>query len=317
MIDLNHVAIFAKVVETGSFSAAGRALGTPKATVSRNVAQLEANLGARLLDRTTRKVELTALGRAYFEGAAQGLSSLESARERIAAAQAEPSGTLRIAAPVVFGTRSLIGWIAEFLASFYKIRIELKLTDVPVDPVGARVDLAFRTGRLANSSLIALKLGGSRLVLLASPAYLKRRGIPRRIEDLQRHDCVLFGPAPATETWHLHGPNGWRDIPVSGRIAVDGSFAEVQAALAGLGIALLPMAPMGDHLRANRLRQVLPGYGSDSGGLHAIYASNRHMSAALRAFLDFVAAKIADRSAREPRGGRAPASSSLDRAPSR
>ena len=296
MIDLNHVVLFAKVAEAGSFSGAARTLGMPKATVSRNVAQLEESLGARLLQRTTRKVELTALGRTYYEEAAQGLSSLESARERIAAAQSEPSGTLRVTAPVGFGTRSLIGWIAKFLATFDKVRIELKLTDAAVDPIDERVDVAFRTGRLENSSLIARKLGTTRLVLLASPAYLRQRGVPRRIEDLRRHDCIVFGPSFDTEVWRLHGPNGWRDIPVSGRIKVEGSYAEIQAALAGLGIALLPMAPLADDLRTGRLQQVLPSYGNDGATLHAVYASKRHMSVALRAFLDFVTARAADRS---------------------
>lgn len=296
MVDLNHVVLFARVAEAGSFSAAARKLGMPKATVSRNVAQLEQSLGARLLHRTTRRVELTALGRVYYEEAAQGLSALESARERIAAAQSEPSGTLRITAPIAFGTRSLIGWIAQFLAAFAKVRIELKLTDAAVDPIEERVDVAFRTGRLPNSSLIARNLGTSRLVLLASPAYLRLRGVPRRIEDLRRHDCIVFGPSLDTEVWRLHGPNGWRDVPVSGRIRVDGSYAEIQAALAGLGIALLPIAPLADDLRTGRLQQVLSSYGNDGGALHAVYASNRHMPVALRAFLDFVAARRAERS---------------------
>ncbi|MBA3325030.1 MAG: hypothetical protein H0T41_07150 [Rhodobacteraceae bacterium] len=212
----------------------------------------------------------------------------------MAAAQSEPSGTLRITAPVGFGTRSLIKWIAEFLAAFDKVRIELKLTDEAVDPIEARADVSFRTGRLPNSSLIVRKLGATRLVLLASPAYLQRRGVPTGIDDLRRHDCIVFGPSLDSEVWRLRGPKGWCDIAVTGRIAVEGSHAEIQVALAGLGIALLPMAPTIDYLRTGQLQQVLKDYGLDGGAINAVYASNRHLSVALRAFLDFVIAKSAD-----------------------
>lgn len=294
-VDLNDVALFTKIVETGSFTSAARALAMQKATVSRRVAQLEERLGTRLLDRTTRRIELTALGRAYFEEVSRGLAFLDSARERLAAAQAEPAGTLRVSAPVAFGTRRLIGWVAEFLAAHEKVRIELKLTDEPVDPIEARVDLAFRTGQLPDSSLIARKLDATRLILVASPAYVERRGVPGRIEDLERHDCIIFGPSLDAEVWRLEGPEGWRDVQVAGRIAVEGSHAELQAALAGLGIALLPMALTAVHMGRGELRQVLPGYGVDRGALHAVYASNRHMPASLRAFLDFIVAKFGAR----------------------
>ncbi|RMC32478.1 LysR family transcriptional regulator [Paracoccus alkanivorans] len=290
-MDLNHISVFARVVETGSFSAAARALGTPKATISRNVAQLEATLGARLLNRTTRRVELTELGRAFYEEASSGLAAFATARQRIDAAQAVPSGTLRIAAPVAFGTRNLMGWIAEFLEKYEQVRIELRLTDDPIDPVTHRVDIAFWTRRPANSSLIIRTIGTTRLILVASPAYLERRGIPARIQDLQHHDCIAFGPSLDAERWRLKGPRGWIEINVSGRIAVEGSHAEIQSALAGLGIALLPMAPIADHLRNGELQQVLPDYGIDGGTLRVVHASNRHMPAAQRAFLDFVARK--------------------------
>lgn len=299
-LDLNHIALFAKVVEAGSFSAAARALGMPKATLSRNIAQLEAALDARLLQRTTRRVTLTALGRAYYGDAVAGLSSIERARERIAAAQAEPAGILRIAAPVGFGTRKLMRWIAEFLQNHEKVKIELKLTDDPVDLIGDGFDLAFRTGRLPDSSLITRRLGISRLALVASPGYLARRGRPRRLEDLKDHDCVAFGPSLDNEVWRLKGPDGWREVAVRARIAVDGSYAEVQAALAGLGIALLPLALIRHDREAGALEQVLPDYGVDGGSMNIIYPSNRHLPAALRVFLDFVIAQAGSPSEQVP-----------------
>jgi DNA-binding transcriptional LysR family regulator len=293
MVDLNHITLFAKVVEAGSFSGAARALAMPKATVSRKVAQLEADLGARLLQRTTRRVTLTALGRAYYEDAARGLANIEAAGERVAASQAEPSGTLRVTAPVGLGARKLMGWIGEFLQRYEKVRIELKLTDDPVDLIGNGIDVAFHAGRLPDSSLITRRLGTSRLALVASPGYLDRRGRPHRIEDLKTHDCVAFGPSLDNEVWRLKGPRGWREVPVHARIAVDGSYAEVQAALAGLGIALLPLALIHHELQVGLLEQMLPDYGVDGGTMNLVYPSNRHMSAALRAFLDFVVAKTA------------------------
>lgn len=293
MIDLNHVRLFAKVVEAGSFSHAARALGLPKATVSRNVARLERELGVRLLHRTTRKLELTGPGRSYYDEAAVGLQRVELANQATAALQAVPTGTLRVTAPVEFGNRNLIGWVAEFLARFAGVRVELILRDDMVDLIAERIDVAFRTGELPSSSFIARKLGPARRVVLASPRYLKRRGEPRRIEDLAQHDCVVFGRALDHAVWRVDGAHGSREIPVRGRIAVDSAYAALRAATAGLGLALLPAALAAKDLRAGRLRQVLPAHGAVRGALYALSPSNRHMSAALRAFLDLVEERAA------------------------
>jgi DNA-binding transcriptional LysR family regulator len=293
MTDLNHVTIFVRVVESGSFSAAARLLAMPKATVSRSVARLESDLGTRLLNRTTRKLVLTAQGRTFYDGAAQGIAHLDAARERIAAAQAEPAGTLRVTAPVGFGTHYLMQWIPEFLATFRKVSIELRLTDALVDIIEERIDVALRTGQLASSSLIARKLAPSQRVLVASPSYLDLRGMPREVDELVQHSCVVFGPSLDNAVWRLDGPDGAREIQVSGRLAVDGGQAALQAAIAGIGIALLPLALVADRLRDDRLRRVLPDYGV-SGGLFSVYPSNRYISSALRAFLDFVERKAVD-----------------------
>jgi DNA-binding transcriptional LysR family regulator len=292
MTDLNRVALFAAVVDAGGFSAAARRLGLPKASVSRGVARLEAELGARLLNRTTRRLELTAPGRVLYDAAAQGLARLEAAREEISAAQAEPSGTLRVTAPVDFGAQYLMAWIPEFLARWDKVRIELQLTDAFVDLLGARIDVAFRTGRLADSSLIARRLASTRRVLVASPSYLAANGTPEAVEDLARHACVVFGPSLDGAVWRLEGPDGRTDVRVSGRLAVDSAHAALAGAMAGLGIALLPKAVAGKALAAGRLKQVLAAFGVE-GGLYAVYPSNRHLSAALRAFLDFTAQRVA------------------------
>jgi DNA-binding transcriptional LysR family regulator len=294
MIDLNHVSLFVKVVEAGSFSGAARLSGIPKATVSRNIAQLESNLGARLLHRTTRRLELTRQGVDYYEAVSRGLGHLDAARHQLTAAQVEPSGTVRATAPVGIGSKYLTRWIPEFLARFAKVDVELRLTDTMVDLIKERIDVALRTGILPDSSLVARKLAATRRILVASPRYLQQRSLPQRLADLEQHDCVIFGQTLQNVVWRLQGPNGVRDVRVHGRLAVDDAEAALAATVAGLGIALLPAAVASDELRARRLQHVLTRYGVDGGALYVIYPSNRHISAAVRSFIDFVADRAAD-----------------------
>jgi DNA-binding transcriptional LysR family regulator len=294
MIDLNHVALFVRVVEAGSFSGAARALGIPKATVSRKVASLEAELGARLLHRTTRKLEPTALGRRFYEQSNAGLSLLHSAEDQASATRSVPSGKLRVAAPVEMGARQLMDALPEFLRAYPQVSVELTLNDGFVDLVAERIDVAFRTGRLKSSSFVARKLAPTRRVLLASPNYLRTRGTPKRLQDLSTHDCIVFGASLDNTTWRLDGPrpHGRSDVQVRGRVAVDSARAALRGALIGLGIALLPVALARDELEDGRLQQVLTRYGVEGGGLYLVYPSNRHPSAALRAFVDFFEPRV-------------------------
>lgn len=306
MVDLNHVALFARVVETGSFSTAARALGVPKSTISRQIAKLEADLGARLLHRTTRKLELTALGRRYYDEASEGLSRLAAATDHLSATQAVPSGTIRVAAPVEMGARQLMAVIPAFLQANPKVDVELVLADGIVDLVAERIDVAFRTGQLPSSSLVARKLGPTRRVLVASPEYLRERGTPKRLADLREHDCVVFGPTVDKATWRLDGPDGRHEVRVHGRLAVDSARAALVAACAGVGIALLPEAVAADEIASGRLRQVLPRWAVEGGGLWLVYPSNRHPSSALRAFIAFYEATLGPRPRRvtsPPRDG--------------
>lgn len=293
---LNHLALFARVVQAGSFSGAARALGMPKATVSRSIARLEAEIGARLLHRTTRRIELTSLGRAYLEDVSLGLAHFEAASERAAAAQKAPGGTLRITAPVYFGVRYLIDWIAEFCARFPDVSIELHVSDEPVDLVEHRIDIAIRTGRLSSSSLIARKLGPAKRIVVASPDYLARRGSPRSLDDLLTHDAIVLGPTVDHAVWRLEGPEGPQDVDVNARVAVNSAHAALRAAVSGLGLALLPTGVVKDDLEAGALRRVLKNHGLDMGGVHAVYPSGRHLSAAHRAFVDFLSTKVRARS---------------------
>jgi DNA-binding transcriptional LysR family regulator len=242
MLDLNDVAMFARVVEAGSFTGAARLLGIPKTTVSRRIAELEREVGIRLLQRTTRSLNMTDAGRLYYEESSRGLRAIEDANLRLADARAEPSGTICVSAPVAFGSFFLGDTVFDFLAAYPKTRVELRLTDDKLNLVEEGIDLAFRTGALADSTLVARKLGSAHKILCASPAYLELRGVPTAAIDLSRHECVIAGHSIAGAQWALEGPGGPETISVSGRIAANTMQLAFRAAIAGYGIALLPAA---------------------------------------------------------------------------
>src|ERR1700730_15860434 len=240
MLDLNDIVVFARVVEAGSFTAAARLLGTPKTTVSRRIAALEREVGVRLIERTTRSLHMTGAGRVYYEQSSQALRTIEDANLRLAEARAEPSGTIRISAPVGFGGYFLTSAIFDFLATYPKTKVELRLTDDKLNLVENGIDLSFRTGILPDSTLIARKLGSTHRILCASPNYLARHGAPVVPADLARHYCVIAGPSTANAHWVLAGSHGQETVTVSGRFAANEMQAVIAAAIAGYGIAQLP-----------------------------------------------------------------------------
>ena len=291
MINLNHVRVFVKVVECGSFSAAARALGIPTTSVGRKINGLEQALGARLLNRSTRKVELTSIGSSYLREAALGLARLEEAGKQIENAKEFPSGLVRVTAPVELGARFLTPWIVEFMQQFEQVKVELILRDRYVDLIAERIDIAIRIGRVANANFVARKLCGVRRVLVASPDYLRRHAAPTTLGDISKHDCVLFGASLEDCHWHVDGPEGSEEISVKARMAVDNMQAAINAVAAGLGIGLLPAALIADTVHSGRLLQMLPGH-TFEGHLFAIYPSRSHLPLATRALLDFLACRI-------------------------
>jgi DNA-binding transcriptional LysR family regulator len=292
MFDLNDVAVFARVVEAGSFTGAARLLGIPKTTVSRRIAELEREVGIRLLQRTTRSLNMTDAGRLYYKESSRGLRAIEDANLRLADARAEPSGTICVSAPVAFGSFFLADTVFDFLAAYPKTRVELRLTDDKLNLVEDGIDLAFRTGALADSTLVARKLGSTHKILCASPAYLELRGVPAAAVDLSRHDCVIAGHSIAGAQWALEGPRGPETISVSGRIAANTMQLAFRAAIAGYGIALLPAATIVAATKEGRLRRVLSEYASSIGGFYAVYPSSRHLSPAVKAFVDLAATRL-------------------------
>jgi DNA-binding transcriptional LysR family regulator len=281
MLDLNDIVVFARVVEAGSFTAAARLLGMPKTTVSRRIAALEREVGVRLVQRTTRSLNMTDAGRLYYEQSSQALRTIEDANLRLAEARAEPSGTIRISAPVGFSGHFLTSAVFDFLAAYPKTKVELQLTDDTLNLIENRIDLAFRTGILPDSTLIARKLGSTHRVLCASPDYLARRGIPVTSADVARHH------------WVLDGPRGQETVAVSGRFAANEMQAVIAAAIAGYGIAQLPYQVAEVSVRDGRLCRVLGDYTTPVGGLYAVYPSSRHVSPLVKAFIELAAERLA------------------------
>ncbi|WP_331371289.1 LysR family transcriptional regulator [Sinorhizobium chiapasense] len=289
MLDLNDIVVFARVVEAGSFTAAARQLGMPKTTVSRRIAALEREVGVRLIQRTTRSLNMTDAGRLYYEESSQALRTIEEANLRLAEARAEPSGTIRISAPVGFGGHFLTRAVVDFLAMYPKTKVELRLTDDNLNLVENGIDLAFRTGILADSTLIARKLGSTHRLLCASPDYVARSGVPDGPADLARHQCVIAGPSAASAHWVLDGPHGQETVTVAGRFAANEMQAVVAAAIAGYGIAQVPQAIAEPLVAEGRLHRVLHDYTTPAGGLYVLYPSSRHLSPLIKAFIELAA----------------------------
>ena len=294
--DLNDLLVFTRVVNAGSFTAAAVVLGLPKSTVSRRLSRLEERLGVRLLQRTTRKLNLTDAGRTLYVRSARIMSDLEDAERAVTEMREEPRGRLRVTAPVELPAMPQL--VTDFLDRFPDVQIDLDLTNRYVDLVEEGFDVAVRAGQLSDSSLVARKIGDTRRSLVASPVYVARRGTPQNIGDLADHDCVLFGRWSTNATWTLSGPQGPTKLQVKGRISVNHLDAARHAALTGFGIALLPVDWVADDLAAGRLLSVLPDASPPPGSLWAVYPSRKHVPAAVRAFIDFLKTRFAEQTSR-------------------
>lgn len=292
-MDLNEIVVFSRVVEAGSFTAAAQSLGLPKSTVSRKIAQLEERLDARLLQRTTRKLNLTEIGRAYYERCQRIVSEIAEAEQMVADLQAAPRGLLRLTAPVDFGSLYLGELIAEFLVANPEIQIELVLSDRVFDLVDERLDVGIRFGPLPDSSLVARRLGPVEGFLVASPGYLARRGAPTHPDQLKDHDMVTFVPVKRLRSWRLVGPDGVEaEVVPQSRLTSNGMFAVRAAVRADAGITMLVDFAVNRHLADGTLVRVLPGWKAFSGELFAVYPSTRNLSPKLRTFLEFLSTKL-------------------------
>jgi len=289
-VDLNDILIFTRVVDARSFTAAARGLGMPKSNVSRRVAQLEDRLGVRLLQRTTRKLNLTDAGRSYYEYGIRIVAEVEEAEQAVTRLQATPKGQLRITAPVEFGMNFLGRAVAEFMQRYPEVAVETELTDRKVDMIEEGFDVAIRIGSLADSSLIARRIGMISRILCASPDYLITHPPPRHPRELSRHNCILW--LNPEIRWAFQGPEGETVVPVNGRLKANNISFMRDAAIQGLGVALLPTILCCQALSAGDLVALLPDYRPVDAGIYAIYPSRRHLASKIRLFVNFLSERL-------------------------
>jgi DNA-binding transcriptional LysR family regulator len=287
---------FVRVAETHSFSEAARRLRASKSLVSRQVAALEADLGARLFHRTTRSLTLTEAGQGYYERAARILADLDEANLSVSRLQAAPRGRLRINAPMSFGYLHLAPAIPEFLARHPEVAIDMVMNDRFVDLVDEGFDVAVRIARMADSSLVARKLAPIRRAICASPAYFARHGVPATPDDLKVHECLTYSNLPTPGEWRLLHPGGrpW-PVEIKGRFQANNGDALLAAALAGLGVINQPTFIVGRDLQAGTLVSVLTEFTPQDSALHAVYPHSRHLSPKVRAFVDFLVERFGPR----------------------
>jgi DNA-binding transcriptional LysR family regulator len=287
------MAAFPKVVGAGSFSGAAREMQVSQASVTKQIQELESWLGARLLNRTTRRLNLTEIGVAFYERSTRILEAVEEARNAAGALQTVPRGRLRINAPVSFGLLHLAPVITEFLELHPDISVEMLVNDRLVDLLEGEFDVAMRIGRLRDSSLIARRIAPIRLAVCAAPAYLATHGVPRTPEDLARHNCLEYTYFESRGEWRLLNSDGEEIIvPVSGRYLANNADVLRSTALAGGGIMLVPTFIVSQDLRAGRLVRLLPDFPPPEQALHALYPPGRHLSAKVRSFVDFLVARF-------------------------
>ena len=283
--------VFVTVVEAGGFTRAAERLGLSRAATSKHVLQLEDRLGARLLNRTTRRVSVTAAGRVFYEQCRRILAEFDEAERSAGELHNTPSGELRVVAPTNFGLAEIGSAVADFISAYPRLRINFTMSDRLTDPIEAGYDIAISVDmpRGTSSNLVARKLNTSRRILCAAPDYLRARGVPRSPAELAGHDCLSYSYVSSPDEWHLAGADGEHVMKVSGPIVTSHRHVLRSAALRALGIAYGPIDFFRDDIAAGRLVQVLPDYELPRATIYAVYPAARQLSAKVKAFNDFMA----------------------------
>jgi DNA-binding transcriptional LysR family regulator len=284
-VDLNEVAVFIKVVQTGSFSQAAKQLGMPNSTVSFKVSSLEKRLAMTLIQRTTRKLNITPAGQAYFKRCVQGLAEIQAAEKEMASIQGEPQGLLRMTAPIELGSSVLPDLISDYTKKYPKVSVELILAGRHIDLLAENVDLAIRAGDLKDSSLIAKKIGSVYFAPLASPKYLKAKGTPTHPRELKQHQCLQFTLLGQNE-WKLVGPKGSLNIALTPKVAVDDLAMLKLLTLKADGIALLPTHLCYGDVQSGKLVRILPEWRTALTPVHFVYPAQKYVSPKLSSFIE-------------------------------
>ncbi|MGZ8281958.1 MAG: LysR substrate-binding domain-containing protein [Allosphingosinicella sp.] len=294
--DLVDVLAFVRVVETGSFARAAERMGLSKPVLSRRVARLEEQLGARLLTRTARGAQATDIGDAYYARAANVLAELEAAQEVVAEAVTQIAGPIRLTGPLSFGVQHLAPVLADFMKAHPRVELDVEFDDRTVDLAGGGYDLAVRIGNLADSSLIARRIAPVRKVLVASPEYLARHGRPERPSDLAAHRALIY----ANEQWRFRVGDRWESVRVSPVLRSNNGDMLRSAAEAGLGLCALPSFIASSGLEPGRLEALLRDYPLEEGALHAVMPPGRATTARVRALVDFLVERFGPEPAWDP-----------------
>jgi DNA-binding transcriptional LysR family regulator len=298
---LLSMSVFAKAVESGSFSAAGEALRMSSQLVGKHVQTLEQHLGVRLINRTTRRQHLTEAGFAFYERVKIILAEVEAAEGMAAMSGGTPRGRLRINAPVSFGVHALARRLPEYLAAYPEVSVDMSLANRFVDLIDEGFDVAFRVGELSDSGLIARRLAPYRLRLCAAPAYITSHAPITHPADLELHECLGFSYTELRTRWSFEGPEGTITVPVSGKLMVDSGEALLMAARAGMGVLLQPCELVRDDLVAGLLVELLPDFPVPTRPFHLVYAPDRRMTPKLRSFVDFAVAAFGTDAQPDPR----------------
>lgn len=286
--------VFRRVVELESFSAAARDLGISNAAVSKHVSDLEGRLETQLLNRTTRRMSVTETGRAFYERCVRILDDLEEAERAVSHLHSTPRGILKINAPNTFGILHLQPIMPDFMQRYPELIVELTLNDRFVDIVEEGVDVAVRGGGpLTDSTLIARRVAPIRRILCASPNYVDGHGTPTRPADLAKHNCLIYSLSSSPRDWTFQGPDGPQTVRVTGNYVANNSLAHRDALLADMGVAMVPSFIVGEDIRAGRLRCLMKDYPVAPHAMHAVYPQNRHLSAKVRVFVDFLVERFA------------------------
>lgn len=293
MDQFKEIEAFVAVAQLGSFVKAADKLGLSKAMVSRHVSELEARLGVRLMQRSTRRLSLSDAGAEYLQRCTQILAELADANAAVSAAAVQAQGLLKITAPVTFGIRHLAPLWGEFLRVHPRVELEVNLNDRVVDLIEEGYDLALRIGQLLPSTLIARRIASARLLLCASPRYLQQAAPIRELADLAQHDVIAYSYLATGEQWHFSGPEGARSITVHPRLRSNSGDTCRAAALADQGVVFQPGFLVGEDLKVGRLVQILPQYEGPELDISVVYASRQHLSHKVRAMVEFLATAFA------------------------
>ncbi|MGA7782238.1 MAG: LysR family transcriptional regulator [Paraburkholderia sp.] len=296
---LESMSILVAVVDSGSLSAAARHLGLPLATVSRKVGELESHLKTRLLHRTTRQISLTEAGASYVAACRRILEEIGEAERAATGEYATPKGELVVTASVVFGRLHVVPMVAEFLAHYPEIDINLVFTDRVVHLMDEHTDVAVRIGELPDSTLMATGVGTVRRVICASPAYLAEHGVPESPGDLARHQCVTFEVLASRRAWSFGSGRSELSVPVHSRLAVNTAESAIAAAILGVGLINVLSYQVADAIRSNALRIVLDGFEPAPLPIHLVHKGQAPLPLKLRAFLDFVTPRLRAHISRE------------------